>query len=172
MFHAACVPIAHTSALRQGALSVVMRRFELEPFLANIEKFGVNEIGIVPPIVIAIIMSGLGKKYSLASLKNITVGAAPLGKASQDRLRALLGKNATVNQVWGMTEMSCVATMFHYPLDDTSGSIGHFLPNCDAKYLPLSASSNLSLMGVGLLTMTAKTSLDLMFAASYALEVR
>lgn len=135
MFHAACVPIAHTSALRQGAPSIVMRRFELEAFLANIGIFGVNEMGVVPPIAIAIIMSGLGAKYSLASLRSVSIGAAPLGKASQDRLRALLGENAVVNQVWGMTEMSCVATMFHHPLDDTSGSIGHFLPNCDAKLI-------------------------------------
>jgi non-ribosomal peptide synthetase component E (peptide arylation enzyme) len=83
-----------------------MRRFELEPFLANIEKFSVNEIGIVPPIVIAIVMSGLGKKYSLASLKAVSVGAAPLGKASQDRMRDLLEPGVSVNQVWGMTEMS------------------------------------------------------------------
>jgi 4-coumarate--CoA ligase len=134
MFHAACVPVAHTSALRSGHVSLVMRRFELDPFLANIEKFSINEIGIVPPIAIAIIMSGLAKKYSLASVKHLTIGAAPLGKASQDRLRDLLDPGAAVNQVWGMTEMSCIASTFHYPLDDTTGSVGYFLPNVDSKY--------------------------------------
>jgi non-ribosomal peptide synthetase component E (peptide arylation enzyme) len=64
-----------------------MRRFDLENFLANIEKYQINEMGIVPPIVIAIIMSGLAKKYSMASVRYIGVGAAPLGKASQDRIR-------------------------------------------------------------------------------------
>jgi len=28
-----------------------MRRFELEPFLADFEKFNINEVAMVPPIV-------------------------------------------------------------------------------------------------------------------------
>jgi hypothetical protein len=54
--------VAHTSILRGGQVAVVMRRFELEPCLAYIENFELNEMVLVPPIVIAIIMSGLGKK--------------------------------------------------------------------------------------------------------------
>jgi acyl-coenzyme A synthetase/AMP-(fatty) acid ligase len=118
-----------------------MRRFDLENFLANIEKYQINEMGIVPPIVIAIIMSGLAKKYSMASVRYIGVGAAPLGKASQDRIRELMSPEARVNQVWGMTEMTCVASQFPYPADDTSGSVGYFLPNVDAKYISSSAIS-------------------------------
>jgi long-subunit acyl-CoA synthetase (AMP-forming) len=111
-----------------------MRRFELEPFLANVEKFEINEIGVVPPIAIAIIMSGLGKKYCLKSVKSVQCGAAPLSKESQSRLRLLLPEDATVLQVWGMTETSCVASMFYYPEDDETGSVGRILPNLDVKY--------------------------------------
>lgn len=110
-----------------------MRRFELEPFLANIKKYQCNEAGIVPPIAIAIIMSGLGEKYSLTSLKYLACGAAPLGKSSQDRLKALLAPDARVSQVWGMTEMSCISSHFPYPTDDVTGSVGYFLPNVDVK---------------------------------------
>ena len=151
MFHAACVPgqynpvisyvefklmsaVAHTSILRGGQVGIVMRRFELEPFLANIEKFKITEFGVVPPIVIAIIMSGLGKKYSLKSVKAVQCGAAPLGKESQEKLRQLLAPGATVLQVWGMTETSCIGSMFHYPEEDDTGSVGRMLPNLDAKY--------------------------------------
>ena len=38
---------------------VIMRRFELEPFLANIEYFAINDLILVPPIVIAIIVRNL-----------------------------------------------------------------------------------------------------------------
>ncbi len=110
-----------------------MRRFELESFLANIEKFQINEAGVVPPIVIAIIMSSLNKKFSLESVRAFTVGAAPLGKDSQDRIRDLLAPGTFVNQVYGMTELSCIATMFHYPEDDVTGSVGRLLPDLDAK---------------------------------------
>lgn len=78
---------------------MIMRRFDLEAFLASIEKFQINEIGLVPPIVIAIVMSDLAKKYSLNSVRHISVGAAPLGKEAQGTLRKLLPPGATVNQV-------------------------------------------------------------------------
>jgi len=126
--------VAHTTPLRSGNISVVMRRFELESFLRNIEKHQINEVGVVPPIAIAIIMSPLSKKYSLGSIRSMSSGAAPLGKASQDRLRQLLPPGALVNQVWGMTETSCIASMFQFPEDDSSGSVGRMLPNIDAKY--------------------------------------
>lgn len=116
---------------------MVMRRFELEPFLATFEKFQLNEVGVVPPIMIAIIMSGLASKYSLKGIRSVTVGAAPLSKETQQRFRDLLAPGTFVNQVWGMTEMSCIASMFHYPEDDTTGSIGRPIPNVEFKYIPL-----------------------------------
>lgn len=133
MFHVACVPVAHTTPLRSGQVSVVCRRFELEHFLSTIEKFKISEVPIVPPIVVAIIMSDITPKYSLETVRHVSVGAAPLGKESQMRLRRLLPPGAFCNQVWGMTEMSCIASMFHYPEDDDTGSVGHMLPNLDAK---------------------------------------
>jgi len=133
MFHAASVPTAHTSALRSGQVSYIMRRFELEPLLETFAKFDITEIGIVPPIAIAIIMSPLTKNYSMTSIKAASCGAAPLAKETQKRFKDLLDPNATVTQVWGMTETSCVASMLHYPEDDETGSVGRMLPNMDAK---------------------------------------
>lgn len=101
--------VAHTTPLRAGQASVVMRRFDLEQFLANIQKFEINEFGIVPPILIAILMSPLTPKYSLKTIRSVSVGAAPLGKDTQERFRKLVPKEATVNQVWGMTESECHA---------------------------------------------------------------
>ncbi|KAF4627367.1 hypothetical protein G7Y89_g10788 [Cudoniella acicularis] len=135
MFHAACVPVAHTSCLKMGQIAVVMRRFDLEGFLSCLEKFDINEIGIVPPIAIAIFMSPLTKNYSLKGLRYVTTGGAPLGRESQERFRKLLAPNAIVVQVWGMTEMSCIASQFYWPEDDNTGSVGRIIPNCDAKII-------------------------------------
>ncbi|TVY53801.1 Acyl-CoA ligase azaF [Lachnellula cervina] len=135
MFHAACVPVAHTTALRSGEASVVMRRFDLDEFLSSVEKFDITTVGVVPPIAIAIIMSPISKKYSLKGIKAVSCGAAPLGKESQERLRRLLSPEATVTQVWGMTETSCIATQFYHPEDDTTGSVGRPMPCCDVKII-------------------------------------
>ena len=101
MFHAAIAPIAHTSTLKSGYVAIVMRRFELEPFLANIEKHEISDLLLVPPLVIATIMSPLTKKYDLRSIKAIRCGAAPLGKGPQKTFEDLIGGAAPFTQVWG-----------------------------------------------------------------------
>jgi 4-coumarate--CoA ligase len=75
-----------------------MRRFDLEEYLSNIEKWQINVMGVVPPIAIGIIMSPLSKKYSLKSIKHAQCGAAPLGRDSQQRLKDLLSADAVVVQ--------------------------------------------------------------------------
>jgi 4-coumarate--CoA ligase len=133
MFHVSNVPRAHTSPLRGGMKTYVMRRFELESWMRNIERFRITEANMVPPMVIQVINSPLNKKYSLASIRNSWVGAAPLAAEPQARYKALLRPDTPFNQVWGMSETSCIATMVHYPEHDPTGSVGRFLPNHDAK---------------------------------------
>jgi len=99
IFHVAVAPRAHFSPLRSGIRTYFMRRFELEPFLANIERFGITDMQFVPPVVIAIIMSPLRHKYSLKSIKWALCGAAPLGKEAQARLKALLNEDVPFTQV-------------------------------------------------------------------------
>jgi acyl-CoA synthetase (AMP-forming)/AMP-acid ligase II len=113
--------------------TIVMRRFELEPWLRNIENYQVTEAMMVPPMVIQVINSPLTKKYSLASIRNGWAGAAPLAAEPQARFKNMLRPDAPFNQVWGMSETSCIATMIHYPEYDPTGSVGRFLPNLDSK---------------------------------------
>lgn len=115
----------------------MMRRFDLEQYLTNIEKFNVTELLMVPPLVIAIIMSPLSQKRQfLKGTKTGVCGAAPLDKYAQARFRSLMEKGAPFTQVWGMTETSCIATMFPYPGHDDTGSVGRLIPNLEAKSVP------------------------------------
>ncbi|KAF2817521.1 acetyl-CoA synthetase-like protein [Mytilinidion resinicola] len=132
-FHAATAPVTHTTPFRKGDESYIMRRFDLEAFLAGIEKYQITDLVMVPPVCVAIIMSGLHEKYSLKSIKSAACGAAPLDKGVQARLKAMLAPGAPFAQVWGMTETSCVATQLHYPEDDDTGSVGRPIPNLDIK---------------------------------------
>lgn len=133
MFHAAIVPSGHFTPLRSGHTTYVLRRFEVEPFLAAIEKQRITEIPTVPPIVLAIINSPLAKKYNYDHVRKVTCGAAPLGKEAQARLLALMGPEAVFTQVWGMTEISCIGSMFGPMESDDTGSVGRMLPGIDAK---------------------------------------
>lgn len=100
MFHVAVAPCTHFSPLNNGVSTYVMRRFELEPWLQNIEKFEITDVASVPPIIISVIMSDARKKYSMKSVKFATCGAAPLEKRPQARFQELLDPEAPFTQVW------------------------------------------------------------------------
>ena len=133
-FHVASVPGMHVSPLRNGNPVWIMRRFELEAYLASIEKFQINILSMAPPVVMAIINSPLRKKYSLRSVRVILCGAAPLDAESQKKLRVLCAPDCGFTQVWGMTETTSALSLFRYPDHDDTGSVGNrFLPNTDVK---------------------------------------
>ncbi|KAJ5238384.1 AMP-dependent synthetase/ligase [Penicillium chermesinum] len=148
VFHAAVAPVTHITTLKTGQTVYMMRRFELELFLQSIDKYNIPELSLVPPIVIAILMSPLSKKHPfLKKTRAAASGAAPLDKDVQARFRALMGDGSPFTQVWGMTETCCVATTFRYPEHDDTGSIGRLIPNLEAKLID-DNGNNISAYGV------------------------
>ena len=101
MFHAGILPIAICTTLKAGHVGVVMRHFELAKFLSNVENFQINELALVPPIVIATIMAPFTKDYNLKSVKATVIGAAPLDKGPQMKFQALIHESAPCTQVYG-----------------------------------------------------------------------
>ncbi|CAI7629089.1 hypothetical protein N7533_008242 [Penicillium manginii] len=134
VFHASAAPVTHISTLKEGNTAYMMRRFDLQGFLSAVEKFDVTDLAMVPPIVIAILMSPLSQKRPfLRKVRAAACGAAPLDKDVQARFRSMMSDNSPFTQVWGMTETSCIATMFPFPEHDTTGSVGRLIPNLEAK---------------------------------------
>ncbi|OAL36965.1 hypothetical protein AYO20_03734 [Fonsecaea nubica] len=135
LFHVSQVPRVHTSAIKAGIPTHVMRRFELEAWLSNISRYNITEVNIVPMMVISLLTSGHldSGKYSLQSLRNAWSGSAPLDKSLQFRFKKYLRSDTPFNQAWGMSETTCLAMWFYYPEQDSTGSVGRLLPNCDAK---------------------------------------
>ncbi|XP_021896174.1 4-coumarate--CoA ligase-like 7 isoform X2 [Carica papaya] len=109
MFHVTGLSVILYSHLRVGNVVVVMRKFEFEGMLRSIEKYRVENISVVPPIVLALAKQSVAKKYDLSSLKRIGSGAAPLGKDLQEECAKNLGGGVMVGQGYGLTE-TCGAT--------------------------------------------------------------
>ncbi|KAJ9622716.1 hypothetical protein H2203_006367 [Taxawa tesnikishii (nom. ined.)] len=136
MFHAASTPVACTTPLRAGEQAYILRQFDLEKWFWAMQEYQITDMALVPPIAIGIIMSPLRHQYSLKSVRVAYCGAAPLDRRPQARVQELLAPGATFTQVWGMTETSCIATKLYYndyPSGDTTGSVGHPIPNLDVK---------------------------------------
>ncbi len=95
--------------------------------MAAIERHQIITLGMVPPLVIAITMSPLRHKYSLKSVKRVGCGAAPLDKDSGERLKELCAPGCIFTQVLGMTETTGLISLFYYPDEDGTGSIGKYI---------------------------------------------
>ncbi|OAP56935.1 hypothetical protein AYL99_09047 [Fonsecaea erecta] len=133
MFHAAIVPVGHTTPFKAGHETYVMRRFEMEEFLHSIQEFKITDLSISPPVVVMALASPLLNRYDLTSVKWCRSGSTSLGKVHQREFEKHLAPDGVFNQVWGMTETTCVASRFWYPESDSTGSIGRFIPNLDVK---------------------------------------
>lgn len=132
MFHAATSFTAFCLIIRLGAKGFVFPRFDLEKWFWAIQEYAITDLAIVPPIAVMAVNSALNRKYSMQSVRLAWAGAAPIDAALQARMQALI-PNASLTQVYGMTESSCVAFTHRWPETDTTGSIGYPLPNMDCK---------------------------------------
>ncbi|KAH7634442.1 hypothetical protein B0T09DRAFT_296074 [Sordaria sp. MPI-SDFR-AT-0083] len=127
------VVVAHSATWRGDEL-IILPKFEFNDFLQAIERFKINHLPLVPPIVVRMLSSrDTLKKFDLSSVRQVFTGAAPLGKETQDELLKLFPK-WKVGQGYGLTETSTVVctTSEHDIVQGTSGSL---VPGTKAKVI-------------------------------------
>ncbi|KAJ4286666.1 hypothetical protein N0V90_012918 [Kalmusia sp. IMI 367209] len=137
MFHVSTTPMCHTSPLRSGHVQVIMRRWDLDAVFEYVPKYQITDLVLVPPMVTGIVahpMPAPEKQKRLAGLKWVIGGAAPLDKDMQARCQKLMPPGC-FTQIMGMTETTCLASVFEYGESDDTASVGRFLPNLDVKLL-------------------------------------
>ncbi|KAF4446590.1 putative phenylacetyl-CoA ligase [Fusarium austroafricanum] len=123
--------ITHLGTYR-GDEIIVMPRFEFELFLAAVSRFKIQQLPIVPPIVIQMLdKRDICGKYDLSSVRFVYTGAAPLGRETVDDLLGLY-PTWRLGQGYGMTE---TATVFIQSSEhDTEvGTTGSLIPAAKAK---------------------------------------
>ncbi|EZF78313.1 hypothetical protein H105_00704 [Trichophyton soudanense CBS 452.61] len=113
-----------------------MAQFDFIQMLENIQKFRINEILTVPPIMIALAEHPLVKKYDLSRLESIGSGAAPLRREISEEVESKFppGK-LNVRQGWGMTETTCTILCWDPNERSTSSSVGELNSNCECKMM-------------------------------------
>ncbi|CAL1358338.1 unnamed protein product [Linum trigynum] len=112
---------------------VMMPRFGLDGMLKAVEEFGVTDVAMAPPVVVAMVKSGSSERYDLSSLKSLVVGAAPLGK---DVIAAFKAKFPTVElaQGYGLTELTGPVSRVLGPEESKKwGSVGRLYGLLEAK---------------------------------------
>ncbi|MEU3791979.1 4-coumarate--CoA ligase family protein [Streptomyces fructofermentans] len=104
-FHIYGLTALMNAPLRQGATVVVLPRFDLDTFLAAIEKHRITGLYVAPPIVLALAKHPAVEGYDLSSLQYVISAAAPLDAELAAACSRRLGL-PPVGQAYGMTELS------------------------------------------------------------------
>lgn len=119
-------------ALRTGATAITLRQFDMEKFLRALEKYSVNVVPVVPPIVLALSSSPLVDRFDLSKLEALHCGAAPLSPEVANACSERLGVN--INYGYGMTELSSLSHLSYRNAEKPKAlSIGYCLPNTLCK---------------------------------------
>jgi acyl-CoA synthetase (AMP-forming)/AMP-acid ligase II len=140
LFHTMGLNVLLSGGLRAGATVVTLPRFDLEDFLAAVQRHRVTATIVVPPIVLALADHPLVDRYDLSSLRVVGCGAAPLSGEVERRAAERLG--CTVAQGFGMTEATCCIAIG--PLDEPRhGSVGRLLPNTEARIVDPASGADL-----------------------------
>lgn len=127
------VVIAQGSTWR-GDEVVILPKFELASYLNSIQKYKIQTLYLVPPIIIQMAKNqDVCSKYDLSSVSSVFTGAAPLGAETAQELQSLY-PSWLIRQGYGLTETSTVVCAT--PEDDIFfGSSGSLLPGITAKLI-------------------------------------
>ncbi|CAD5221491.1 unnamed protein product [Bursaphelenchus okinawaensis] len=117
-----------------GGTYLVMGSFEPEVFCAQIQKYRIQLVHVVPPMVVFMAKSPVVDRYDLSSVKWVGSGAAPLGQDLSDELMKRLPNIRGVYQGYGMTEITMASHLMDPLLakGQKMTSIGALISNNEA----------------------------------------
>lgn len=117
--------------LSQGAMIIVLPRFEIKGFLKALKKHRPTVLPGVPTLFVALINHPRLPSYDLSSLWACISGSAPLPLEVRDRFESLTG--CRILEGYGLTEASPVTHINPIEGRRPPGSIGLPLPGTEAK---------------------------------------
>ncbi|MFI8963841.1 4-coumarate--CoA ligase family protein [Streptomyces sp. NPDC053493] len=136
-FHVYGLTALMNAPLRRGATVVVLPRFELDGFLAAIEKHRINALYVAPPIVLALAKHPAVADYDLSSLRYVVCSAAPLDAALAQACSQRLGL-PPILQAYGMTELSPATHLVPLTAQNPPpGTVGKLLPGTEMRLVSL-----------------------------------
>ncbi|KAF2231307.1 acetyl-CoA synthetase-like protein [Viridothelium virens] len=133
-FHAFTSPLALIDALKSGAKTYIMRRFDMDAFLTAVATHSITEATLPPPVLVRLHSMPEERRAALKQMRLIWTGGAPLGAEAQNEMVKMFHPKARIVQVWGMTEGGWFTT-FPYPECDDTGSVGRFIPGLEGKVI-------------------------------------
>ncbi|MFT4052035.1 MAG: AMP-binding protein [Microbacterium sp.] len=145
-FHIYGMTVLLNLALKQRASLVTMPKFDLVPFLENLQNYRCTFLFIAPPIAVALAKHPIVDQYDISTVHTIFSGAAPLdGDTAELAGRRL---HAQILQGYGMSELSPVSHAMPYERDDIPvSSVGVALPNITCRLIDTETGEEITSTG-------------------------
>lgn len=131
MFHSACIGMFGCLAI--GATVIALDHFDMEEYLAAIQRERTTRLALTPSILRQIVTDARLREYDLSSLQEIAYSMAPMPpKLIQMAMEALPCKYYTT---YGMTEMGPIVTAMRVQEHDQGRmfSVGTPIIGCDVR---------------------------------------
>ncbi|HIA51985.1 MAG TPA: long-chain-fatty-acid--CoA ligase [Candidatus Melainabacteria bacterium] len=112
--------------IHKGGSLALIEKFDVVPALKTIEEEKVTVLPAVPTMYQYMIMHLEKQAFDLSSLRLCLAGGAPLSKTIFDSLRRFV--KAPLVEGYGLTEVSCVATLNPVDGKNVHGSVGPAIP--------------------------------------------
>lgn len=115
------------TSLMIGSTTVLFSKFDLDEFLAAIEREKSTRVSFIPTLITRLLYDERVKHYTLSSVRKIIYGGSPMNYATV--VQAMERFHCQLEQAYGATESCCMALLLpEEHLDCARGS-------CDAKVL-------------------------------------
>jgi acyl-CoA synthetase (AMP-forming)/AMP-acid ligase II len=145
-FHIYGMTILLSTGLALGTTGVVMMRFDVEEMLHLVGRYGMTNLYLVPPAILAMANVPDPSRFDTSSLRVVVSGAAPLPPEVAERAMSIYG--CLVSQGYGLTEAS--PTTNTNPLDRIKlESCGPPFADTFEKIVDMDSGEELSAGGVG-----------------------
>ncbi|KAJ6006770.1 hypothetical protein N7451_004714 [Penicillium sp. IBT 35674x] len=138
LYHGLALCYFCTISIARRVPSYIMRQYEINRMLENIQRFRITELHLVPPIIVAMTKHSAVKsgKYDISSVTKTFSCAAPLGPAPTLQYESLWPKGqVNVKQGLASTESCCNTIGWDPTLTAVAGSVGEPMPNCEIKLM-------------------------------------
>ncbi|XP_044760951.1 bacitracin synthase 3-like [Coccinella septempunctata] len=119
--------------LLRGKTMVVFKKFSLKLFLDSILKYRIRSLMVPPPLLVAMLKDEIVEKYDLSFVKEIYIGAAPVGKEIESQLSKRFNIRHA-GQSYGMTETTWAVISSPHG-NAKVGSVGKVFPGMMAKII-------------------------------------
>ena len=141
-FHIYGLQVVLNLGLWRGATLVTVPKFELEPFLALLERYQSTRAFVVPPLVLALAQHPVVDRYDLSSVRSVMCAAAPLETALEAACARRLG--CEMRQGYGLTEASPATHVTSAdPAKARPGTVGELVPNTECRILDVATGRDL-----------------------------